>query len=177
MKRHFALFVIIFAILASACNPVSTPIAASPTISATKAIPTATPTVTPTSTPAPTATPVLATSAQEIVGIWKKKRPVGVDEFLQFEEDGTMTFARGKPENLQSQPFRVAEFTFEGMQLLIHPGTVAWPNPEEVCIKETGIYEAQLLENGDLHLFVIQDTCISQVNALEAEWTSLTPGN
>jgi hypothetical protein len=114
--------------------------------------------------------PVLATSAGDIAGIWKRLG-AGADAFLQFEAEGIMTYARGKPENLQSQPFAVNEFTFQGTQLLVKEGTSVLA--DEACVNATGIYETQLLDNGNLRLIVIEDACQRRVTGLATEWTRL----
>ncbi len=114
--------------------------------------------------------PALATSASDIVGIWTRLG-AGAPAFLQFEADGAMTYARGKQENLQSQPFAVNEFTFQGMQLLVKPGTSVLA--DEACANVTGIYEAQLLENGNLRLVVIEDACQRRATSQGAEWARL----
>ena len=69
---------------------------------------------------------------------------------IQFNEDGTL--------RASTHP---GEFRFEGTRLIFNS------NPAGACFQlgaETGIYEVNLLENGNLKFTVIEDDCLVRVS-------------
>jgi len=108
--------------------------------------------------------PKLASSAEDIVGTWQSTTD---SRMVQFNEDGTLI---GGPANVNPTP---AEFRFEGTRLFL-----LGIAPRDSCIlegAETGIYEVELLENGNLKFTVIEDECAIRVSAItgaliEREW-------
>jgi len=95
--------------------------------------------------------PKLASSAEDIVGTWQTPASSGR---IQFNEDGTIIDA-------STEPSFTAEFRFEGTRFF-----VTLTNPGDSCILrgvETGIYEIELLENGNLKFTVIEDECATRV--------------
>lgn len=113
--------------------------------------PTATPTVAP-----PTATPTpavrLATSVEEIAGTWQKTTGAG---YIRFNEDGTFDQARAF-DDLDSHPFAICEFWFEGTQMFIGECTVSGVPP---CTNPVAIYEVWLLEGDRIEIVAIEDKC------------------
>jgi hypothetical protein len=136
----------------------STPVPSVATPTPTPLPPTATPTpVPPARTPEPpTATPtqafILATSAEEIVGTWQKTIGAG---YIRFYEDGAFHQARAL-DNLDSKPFAICEFRFEGTQMLIKEISVSGVPS---CGEPIGIYEVRLLEGGKIQIVSIKDKC------------------
>ena len=108
----------------------------------------------PTATPAPTETPEprMATGSEDIVGIWFN---LVVPLYSQFNPDGTSQQAFTL-DNLQDQPDVIAEFSFEGTQLLIRE--LEYSSVFQ-CENPVGIYEVQLLENGNLRFTIMEDDC------------------
>ena len=108
--------------------------------------------------------PKLASSAEDIAGTWHSTTDSGE---VQFNEDGTFIFG---PATVN--PF-AAEFRFEGTRLFlvaIDPGV-----PCVLQGAETGIYEVELLENGNLMFTAIEDECALRVTyftgaLIEREW-------
>ncbi len=104
--------------------------------------------------------PKLASSAEDIAGTWQSKISIGE---IQYNEDGTWRSQSG------SGLVFTGEFWFEGTQFFTQnsvPCDVGNP---------IGIYEVELLENGNLKFIVIEDECLSRVNffagrLIEAEW-------
>ena len=103
--------------------------------------------------------PKLASSAEDIAGTWQSS--VHSQE-TELNEDGTWrsTFPSGD--------VFTGEFRFEGTRLI-------WKD-DSACIEApTGIYEVELLENGNLKWTVIEDECPDRVNyvagrLVEVEW-------
>ena len=95
--------------------------------------------------------PELASSAEDIVGMWHRIDR-GSPWYILFLEDGALHESTN-PELVEDRPMIKAEFWFEGTQLFIgmSPG-VCDENP-------TGIYEVHLLANGNLKFVVIEDEC------------------
>ena len=109
--------------------------------------------------------PKLASSAEDIVGTWQSTTDSVPG--LQFNEDGT---AFGDPASVSPRP---GEFRFEGTRLFLV--NIA---PGDDCVllgAETGIYEVELLENGNLKFTAIEDECAVRVTGItgaliEKEW-------
>ena len=107
--------------------------------------------------------PKLASSAEDIVGTWKSSTS-SVE--LQFNEDGTTRIKTAQGTDV------IREFRFEGTRFF----STDIPNGGCTHIEaETGIYEVELLANGNLKFTVIEDECPGRVNTLtgaliEREW-------
>ncbi len=111
-----------------------------------------------------TSGPRLASSAEDIAGTWHST--VSSVE-VQFNEDGTGHARVGSGSSFDG------EFRFEGTRII-------WKTLDQGndCVRigaETGIYEVELLENGNLKYIVIEDECLVRVNYLagrliEVEW-------
>jgi len=107
--------------------------------------------------------PKLASSTADIVGTWHT--PASSVE-LQFNEDGTTHIKTAEGTDI----FR--DFRFEGTRFF------STDIPNGGCSQigaQTGIYEVELLANGNLNFTVIEDECPSRVNTLmgaliEREW-------
>jgi len=108
--------------------------------------------------------PKLASSPEDIVGTWQSTTS---SLEIQFNEDGTARVQSG------DGSANTAEFRFEGTRFFaIDSGQ------GNQCVQlgaETGIYEVELLENGNLKFTVIEDECPVRVNNLtgaliEREW-------
>lgn len=109
----------------------------------------------PTTTPAPTETPVpvLATSADDIIGIWQ----LGSGDFavfFQFDEDSTYQTAQRVVTNLQDSPQQFGQFTLETGLL-----TFVTNDESPYCAGQSGTYEVQLLEQDQISLFLREDPC------------------
>jgi len=98
--------------------------------------------------------PKLASSAEDIVGTWQST--VSSLE-IQFSEDGTWRNEFGG--NAPS----IREFRFEGTRLFLK--SVATGSCGAIGF-DTGIYEVELLENGNLKCTVIEDECLFRVNLI-----------
>ena len=107
--------------------------------------------------------PKLVNSAEDITGAWRST--ISSAE-IQFNEDGTMR--RRTAEQTPAD----AEFRFEGTRLFLTE------IPGQGCSligAQIGIYELELLENGNLKFMAIEDECLSRLNFLAgrlitAEW-------
>jgi len=96
--------------------------------------------------------PKLASSAADIVGTWKSNTS---SLEIQFNEDGTV---RAQSAQGTDQTF---EFRFEGTRFF----HTDFPNGGcDQIGAATGIYEVELLENGNLKFTVIEDECVNRVN-------------
>jgi len=107
-----------------------------------------------------TSGPKLLDSAEDIAGSWQST----ISSRIQFKEDGT----------IRRQSFGgtvvVDEFRFEGTRLLF-----LGAGCNEIEVEKTGVYEVELLENGNLKFTVIEDECLTRVSAIagdviEVEW-------
>jgi len=107
--------------------------------------------------------PKLASSFEDIAGTWHS---ITSSAEIQFNEDGTVRrrTAEQTPDD--------AGFRFEGTRLILTD------TPGSGCTligAEIGIYEVELLENGNLKFTAIEDECATRLNYLEgalieAEW-------
>ena len=105
--------------------------------------------------------PSLASGAEDIVGTWKTT--IGATE-LQFNGDSTYVV---------TTPAFVArgEYRFEGTRLFLK----ALDQCDIIAVGALGIYEVQLLENGNLKFTPIEEECSirvgrMQVQTIAAEW-------
>ena len=102
--------------------------------------------------------PELATSSEDIAGMWFSL-PSGL--VLQFNDDGTAQFgvdSDGTTLGYEAQTW------FEGTRLFIK--FVAYDGVSEACATATGTYEVQLLDSGNLRFVRAQDECQLRVDAL-----------
>jgi hypothetical protein len=161
--------------------PTATPTPVPPTATPTPVPPTATPVpptptpVSPTATPTPkppTATPTpaftLITSAEEIVGTWQAG-VVGGRGYIRFDEDGTFRQAYTL-DKLDSQPYAIDSYQFEGTQMLIKTVEVSGVRS---CGKKIGSYEIRLLESGNIWVVVIKDQCADRAMDIPGEYVPI----
>ena len=104
--------------------------------------------------------PKLASSAEDIVGTWQST--VSSLE-VQFNEDGTLRAQNAAGNTVDF------EFCFEGTRFLIGPDSC------QNLGGDIGIYEVELLDNGNLKFIVIEDDNLTVVNyfagrLIEVEW-------
>lgn len=96
--------------------------------------------------------PKFANSIEDIVGTWQSNTSSAE---VQINEDGTVRA------QFPDARHHVGEFWFEGTRLFfIDPS-------KTLCALEgyeTGIYEVELLENGNRKFIVIEDECMTRVN-------------
>jgi len=110
--------------------------------------------------------PKLASSAEDIAGTWQSTISSAV---VQINEDGT---SRSLGSLSTGVDFSIGKFRFEETRLFLTD------RPDTECSFvgfEAGIYEVELLENGNLKFVVIEDECLTRINYLagrlvEAEW-------
>ena len=109
----------------------------------------------PTATPAPTETPVpvLATSAEDILGIWQLGSG-DVAVFFQFAQDGTYQTAQRVVTNLQDSPQQMGQFSIEDGLL-----TLVTSDESPYCAGQSGTYEVHLLDQDQISLFHREDPC------------------
>ncbi len=115
-----------------------------------------------TETPAPG--PKLASSAEDIVGTWQS---TASSVEVQINEDGTI-----HAQSSSTGEINELEFRFEGTRFFQKNSRGLGCTLEG---HETGIYDVELFENGNLKYIVIEDECLTRVNYLagriiEVEW-------
>ncbi len=111
------------------------------------------------------AEPGPVTSFEDIAGTYQILW-VGPPLFFHFFEDGTW-HGSSNPDLVEDRPDGVMETRFEGTKLFVK------------ALKETAfscdddpaaIYEIHLLENGNLQLVAIEDSCVHRLGDFQAEW-------
>jgi hypothetical protein len=105
----------------------------------------------------PTPQPELAASLEDIVGTWEGIKGGGGS--IQIEGEGA--WVRFCCSGLR----RTAEIRFEGTRFFIIE-TASEVGTGEICVP-TGIYEIQLLADGNLKFVAIEDECEQRRNALQ----------
>ena len=132
----------------------------------------ATSTPSPTATPAPTETPtsVLATSVDDIIGVWQ----FGSGDtaiFHQFDEDGTYRTAQRVVTNLQDSPQQLGEFTLEGGSLILVAS-----DDSPACAGQSGTYEVHLLEQDQISFLLQEDPCTMRTDYwMRGGWEPVSP--
>ncbi len=113
--------------------------------------------------------PALATNLKDVVGIWRTVvTPAPREHFLQFKEDGAYGIAHAPEElELDRVPGHVGEFWFEGTQLFIKRTEYT------ECIGVIGIYEIELLTNGNLRFVEVEDVCDARNHFRAEEYEAL----
>ena len=114
----------------------------------------------PTATHAPTDTPVpaLATSADDVIGVWQRVGGYdGSSLFHQFDEDRTWRAAQRLVTNLEDSPQLLGRFTLEGGLI-----TVVASDESPLCAGQSGTYEVRRLEQGRLGFSLVEDECGSR---------------
>ena len=91
------------------------------------------------------------TDAKDILGTWD----ISGEGHVQYNEDGTFRYAKLR-ESLEKGPLVVGEFWFDEGQYFEKEIDV---HSEPPCGSAVGIYEVQLLENGNLSFTVVEDEC------------------
>jgi hypothetical protein len=105
------------------------------------------------------------TTPEELSGVWGYSRGGLGARYYQFTQDGTFSNAASLTrERLEDTPAVKGEFWFEGSQL--HLNVIEFLATGEPCVGEIGVYEAQLLENGNLRFIVIDDDCSWRIGDL-----------
>ena len=127
--------------------------------------PTPTP-IPPTTTPLPPTPsappePGPITEAKDIVGIWMFQAM-----FVEYDEDGTVRYAESRLTMREEKLTDVGEFWFEDGQYF-QKLTGFYKMGD--CQGITGIYEVQLLENGNLRFSVVEDECTQRADLLAIE--------
>ena len=161
LPQQMVAVTLVMLLLAGCSAPPATPASEAPAATSTP-VPTV---VTPTPEP-PTATPTpafpLAASAEEIVGTWQH---LGV-YYIRFNEDGTFHQAEAL-DKLDSQPYVVCKFRFEGTQMSIEEISVSGV---PTCGSKIGVYEVRLLEGGKIQIVVIKDACSARAGDISREY-------
>lgn len=103
---------------------------------------------------ADTPQPGPVTHAKDIVGIWEGGGNIG-QYFVQYNEDGTVRFAT-TPGNLADRPRAIGEFWFEDGR---YYETAIEVHNLPPCGNAPGVYEVELLENGNIVFTEVEDEC------------------
>ncbi len=106
------------------------------------------------------------TSFEDIAGTTYEHQGIGEPFFFQFFEDGTW-HGSSNPDLVEDRPRVIFETRFEGTTIFVN-------ETEGFCDEGSGglgdnldaIYEIHLLENGNLRLVAIEDTCAFRSSAL-----------
>ncbi len=106
--------------------------------------------------------PEVAASLEDVVGTWQGIQ--GGGGFMQIEADGDWSVAVDL-DDLEDGPRITSEVRFEGTQFFITDIANDF-GVGEICAN-TGIYEVQLLADGNLKFVAIEDECEVRSNALQ----------
>ncbi len=100
---------------------------------------------------------------EDLIGVW--------DEYgaLQFNEDGTYRVAKGIPW-LETAPAEAGEFRLEGTTL-----TFISSNDSQECRGQSGSYQVELTEQGQLQFVLQEDPCQIRVNYRPGSWDRVEP--
>lgn len=124
----------------------------------------------PTAAPAPTETPapVLATSADDVIGAWQLGSG-DLTVFFQFDGDGAFRTAQRVITNLQDSPQQFGQYTFEEGLLTLLPD-----EDSPLCPGQRGDFEVYLLEGGRISLIQGEDECALRVGS---SYSNLEPAS
>jgi hypothetical protein len=103
----------------------------------------------------------------DITGVWKQ------DEgslFLQVNEDGTYAAAPIKPDFIEKAPVEIGQFRLEGASF-----TFITSDESAFCGGQTGRYQVELTEQGQLQFELEEDACQERVNDPHETWSRYEP--
>ncbi len=103
------------------------------------------------------------TSFEDIAGTYQRG-PGHSPIYFQFFEDGTW-HASSNRDLVEDRPSHIYETRFEGTKLFMKE-TKGYCDDDD----PDAIYEIHLLENGNLQLVAIEDTCAHRSSDFDAEW-------
>lgn len=111
--------------------------------------------------------PALSIGGVDITGVWKLDE--GPD-FLQLNEDGTYAVAPIKPEFLEKAPADKGEFRLEGTSFTFTSSSESF-----ICAGQTGSYQVELTEQGQLQFELEEDACQERANFYPGTWSRYEP--
>jgi hypothetical protein len=120
--------------------------------------------VPPTPTPAPPApTPAytVATSAEQVLGLWRLP-----SAYVRFDADGRQLYAL-ELDDLESSPNVISTYRFQGDRMIIQEVSASGVPP---CGGEIGTYQVRILPNGDLNVIVFSDACEVRARENQGEY-------
>jgi hypothetical protein len=127
--------------------------------------------VPPTPTPVPSpATPSI--TVEDLSGIWQGMgHAVGARSagYVQLDPDGTFRWATAQPW-LDTSPLEIGEFRIEGTVL-----TFIGSNQSQECAGQSGSYQVELTEPGQLQLALQDDPCQVRANHTPGPWERIAP--
>jgi hypothetical protein len=92
------------------------------------------------------------------------------ETYLQLNGDGRFSFADTQQE-LEEAPFDAGQFRLEGTSL-----TFIINNESKLCAGQTGSYEVELTEEGELRFVLEEDECWERRLGVPAEpWSRVEP--
>ena len=108
--------------------------------------------------------PAPSITVEDLIGVWHGYY------YLQLSEDGTYRFADYR-QVLEEDPWNVGQFRLEGTSL-----TFITDIESEVCAGQTGSYEIELTEEGQLQFELQEDPCMERRLGLPAgPWDRVEP--
>lgn len=117
-------------------------------------------------TPVPP-TPTANITVEDLVGVWYM---ASLETFLQFNEDGTFSFANAQGE-LEEAPFDAGQYRLEGTSL-----TFITNKESKLCAGQTGSYEIELTEEGQVQFVPQEDQCSLRLAGLRSGlWPRFEP--
>jgi hypothetical protein len=102
-------------------------------------------------------------TVEDLTGLWHE------DGALQFNEDGTYRSAYAVPW-LETTPMEVGQFRLEGTTL-----TFISSNDSQDCRGQSGSYQVELTEQGQLQLVLQDDPCQVRGNYRPGSWDRIEP--
>lgn len=111
--------------------------------------------------------PAPGITVKDMAGVWYY---AGVETYLQLNEDGRFSFAETQ-EELEQAPFDAGQFRLEGTSL-----TFITNDDSELCAGQTGSYEAELTEAGQLRFELVEDPCVlRRIGVPSGLWERVEP--
>jgi len=144
---------ILSALIVSGCGPTTAQPAPVPS----------TPTAVPPTPVPPMPTPSI--TVEDLIGVWNR-----ACMYLQFREDGTFRQG-GSPDRLEEYPSEVGTFQLDGTSL-----TLITSEDSFLCSGQTGSFEVELTQQGQLKLMLREDECRARGSGMSRGlWTRVSP--
>lgn len=114
------------------------------------------------------------TSLGDIAGTYQRQGP-GRVTFMHFFEDETFWHGSANRDLVEDRPTNIMDARFEGTKVFVSNSKGTCGDDPEVGVADPdeAIYEIHVLENGNLQLVVIEDTCAARSTMFQAEYAAV----
>ncbi len=111
-------------------------------------------------------------SGSKFSGLRRPTNAPGPRSFIHFFEDETFWHGSSNRDLVEDRPTNIMEARFEGTKVFVRNSKGICGDDPNVAVADPdkAIYEIHVLENGNLQVVVIEDTCAERSAMFQAEY-------